>query len=152
MAAARKIDRFKRRLGYQFCFHNCSNKIWILWSNDYVLDIIEDREQHVLVHISDFQRPISFFVTVVYTKCDEQLRNILWDDLIETTSSISGPWGVVGDFNVISSTEEKIGGREFKVEESLDFISCLSDCELQDGGYVGTAFIWSNNRDTPNMI
>ncbi|XP_019230357.1 PREDICTED: uncharacterized protein LOC109211289 [Nicotiana attenuata] len=84
MAAARKIDRFKRRLGYQSCFNNCSNKIWILWSNEYVLDIIEDREQHVLVHITDTHRPIFFYMTVVYAKCDEQLRNLLWDDLRAT--------------------------------------------------------------------
>ncbi|OIT24755.1 hypothetical protein A4A49_28383 [Nicotiana attenuata] len=115
---------------------------------------VKDGQKSVVVthNTTKGNRPISFFVTVVYAKCDEQLRNILWDDLRATASSINGPWGVVGDFNVISSGEEKIGGRDFRVEESLDFISCLSDCELQDGGYVGTSFTWSDNIDPPNTI
>ncbi|XP_075082606.1 uncharacterized protein LOC142166877 [Nicotiana tabacum] len=87
-----------------------------------------------------------------YAKCDKQLRNLMWDDLRETAGTINGPWGFVGDFNVISNVAEKLGGRDFRVEESLDFISYLSDCEIHDGGYVGSGFTWTDNRDPPNTI
>ncbi|OIT27625.1 hypothetical protein A4A49_65972, partial [Nicotiana attenuata] len=138
MVRAKKIDSFKRKLGYQYCFHNCSNKIWIFWSSDYNLDILEDREQQVLVHITQNPGPVDFHLSVVYAKCDENLRRVLWDELRATADRIRGPWGVVGDFNVISEPEEKIGGRPFRIEESIDFISCLSDCDLQDGGFLGS--------------
>ncbi|KAG5615505.1 hypothetical protein H5410_015329, partial [Solanum commersonii] len=49
-------------------------------------------------------------------------------------SRINCPWGVVGDFNVIIDAEEKIEGRPYKIEESFDFVACLNDCDLQDGG------------------
>lgn len=102
--------------------------------------------------IKHTHRPLSFFMTVVYAKCDKQLRNLMWDDLRETAGTINGPWGFVGDFNVISNVAEKLGGRDFRVEESLDFISYLSDCEIHDGGYVGSGFTWTDNRDPPNTI
>ncbi|XP_070036476.1 uncharacterized protein [Nicotiana tomentosiformis] len=87
-----------------------------------------------------------------YAKCDKQLRNLMWDDLRETAGTINGPWGFMGDFNIISNVAEKLGGRDFRVEESLDFISYLSDCEIHDGGYVGSGFTWTDNRDPPNTI
>lgn len=29
-------------------------------------------------------------------------------------------------------------------------LSRLTDCHLQDGGYLGAPFTWSDNRDPPN--
>lgn len=60
--------------------------------------------------------------------------------------------GIVGDFNVITITEEKSGGRPCRIEESLHFLSCLSDCNVQGGVYVASRFTWSDNRDPPNTI
>lgn len=56
---------------------------------------------------------------------------------------------VVGDFNVITGPEEKIGGLPYKIEESLDFISCLDDCDFQDVGYLGPKFTWSEKETHP---
>lgn len=58
----------------------------------------------------------------------------------------------MGDFNVITCPEEKIGGLPFRLEESYDFTSCLDDWDLQDGGYLGPNFTLSDNRDPPNTI
>ncbi|KAH0637891.1 hypothetical protein KY290_036024 [Solanum tuberosum] len=109
MVNSKKIDKFRRRLGYQHCFHNTSNKIWIFWTNGYQLDIIEDEVQHVLVHIKFPEDPNDFHLSIVYAKCDELLRVELWDNLRDIAARINGPWGVVGDFNVIIDAEEKIG-------------------------------------------
>ncbi|WMV19693.1 hypothetical protein MTR67_013078 [Solanum verrucosum] len=114
------------------------------------LDIIEDKEQHVLVHVYHPQNSMDFHI--VYAKCDEKLRVPLWDDLRDIYSRITGHWGVVGDFNAITCPEEKIGGLPFRLEESYDFTSYLDDCDLQDGGYLGPKFTWSDNRDPPNTI
>ncbi|KAG5592791.1 hypothetical protein H5410_043305 [Solanum commersonii] len=152
MVNARKIDRFKRILEHQHCAHNISNKIWIFWNNDHQIDILKDKDQHMLLHISKVQPIISFHISVVYAKCDEELRRELWDDLRDIANNVNGPWGVIGDFNVITKAEEKTGGRPYKAEESSDFLSCLTDYNLQDGGYLGSRFTWSDNRDPPNTI
>lgn len=38
------------------------------------------------------------------------------------------------------------GGRSFRIEKSLDFLSCISDCGLQDACFFGNIFTWSDNR------
>ncbi|XP_059310982.1 uncharacterized protein LOC132062424 [Lycium ferocissimum] len=53
---------------------------------------------------------------------------------------------VGGDFNVISSEEEKLGGLPVSFNEVADFNHCLSSCGLQDLGYVGSTYTWWNGR------
>lgn len=65
---------------------------------------------------------------------------------------IQGSWGVVGDFNVITVSIEKKGGRPYKVEKSIDFLDCIDNCGLQDAGYYGAMYTWSDNRGAPNTI
>ncbi|KAG5616065.1 hypothetical protein H5410_015889 [Solanum commersonii] len=61
-----------------------------------------------------------FLLTVVYAKCTEALRMELWDDIRSLTNNCLDPWGVIGDFNVIMGSEEKLGGRDHRFEESLE--------------------------------
>nr|XP_016515140.1 PREDICTED: uncharacterized protein LOC107831859 [Nicotiana tabacum] len=152
MVNARKIDKYKRILGYQSCFSNCDNKIWIFWSSDYVIEILEDREQYVLLPISNSVGTQPFYISAVYAKCDETLRCRLWEEIRDVASWLMVHVGVVGDFNVVLCEEEKKGGRPFRVEDSLDFMACLSHCGLQDARYCGSQFTWSDNRDPPNTI
>nr|CAD1835851.1 unnamed protein product [Ananas comosus var. bracteatus] len=58
-------------------------------------------------------------------------------------SSGPPPTLVCGDFNVITSPEEKLGGRPFKVSEAEDFIEFMDVASLVD---VGSRFTWCNNR------
>ncbi|KAH0684689.1 hypothetical protein KY289_022441 [Solanum tuberosum] len=38
------------------------------------------------------------------------------------------------------------------MQKSFGFTSCLEDCDLQDGGFLGAMFTWSDNRDPLNTI
>lgn len=101
-----KMSSFQRWLNMQNGFFNCSNKIWLFSSSDIDMDIIKDGEQQVLIRVGRTNE-VPIFLTIVYAKCIEALRNDLWNDLRDTASAITGPWGVIGDFNVIISSEEK---------------------------------------------
>ncbi|XP_075081792.1 uncharacterized protein LOC142166427 [Nicotiana tabacum] len=50
------------------------------------------------------------------------------------------------------SSEEKLGGLPYRIQEGIDFLSCLNDCNLQDSGFHGIVFTWSDNRDPPNTF
>ena len=52
----------------------------------------------------------------------------------------------MGDFNVISSIDEKLSGREYNINKSFDFIRIIEDCGLIDMGYNGQPFTWCNHR------
>ncbi|KAI9074927.1 hypothetical protein K1719_043090 [Acacia pycnantha] len=52
----------------------------------------------------------SFFLTAVYSLPPPNLKQVLWQELQNLSSSISDPWAILGDFNDISSPSERIGG------------------------------------------
>ncbi|KAH0736538.1 hypothetical protein KY285_012245 [Solanum tuberosum] len=56
------------------------------------------------------------------------------------------PWCTVGDFNVITDSEEKLGGIAYNMRKSLEFIGVIKDCGLMDLGFNGPRFTWSNQR------
>ncbi|XP_070050193.1 uncharacterized protein [Nicotiana tomentosiformis] len=146
MLRARKIEKYKSMIGYQEYLHNCSNKIWVLWSTDYKINVLDDKEQQVLLQIFQIHGNISFHITIVYAKCDETQRTVLWDELRSTSNNINGHWRLVGDFNVAISSEKMLGGLPYRIQDGIDFLSCLNDCNLQDGGFHGTTKVTHLSR------
>lgn len=57
------------------------------------------------------------------------------------------PWMVTGDSNGISSTVEKLGGRQTNLGAIHDFQHCMSHNGLIDAGYQSEHFTWCNNRE-----
>lgn len=53
---------------------------------------------------------------------------------------------VMGDFNVVSSQDEKVGGLPVNLNNVAYFNNMIAHALLTDGGYLGSKFTWSNNR------
>ncbi|XP_070057420.1 uncharacterized protein [Nicotiana tomentosiformis] len=62
------------------------------------------------------------------------------------------PWLVGGDFNVLLSEEEKIGGLPVCPPEYEEFVFCVNSCELFDTGYKGSPLTWWNGRPNAEYI
>lgn len=62
------------------------------------------------------------------------------------------PWEILGDYNTILSPTEKKGGRPHRSSQSLDLVSCIDDCGLEDAGYSGNKFTWTNGRKKRKRI
>uniref|UniRef100_A0A803NCE9 PGG domain-containing protein n=1 Tax=Chenopodium quinoa TaxID=63459 RepID=A0A803NCE9_CHEQI len=56
------------------------------------------------------------------------------------------PWLCGGDLNLMLNSGEKQGGKEFDVEEADILRNVVAQCNLEDLGYIGHEFTWSNNR------
>uniref|UniRef100_A0A803L0F3 Reverse transcriptase zinc-binding domain-containing protein n=1 Tax=Chenopodium quinoa TaxID=63459 RepID=A0A803L0F3_CHEQI len=63
----------------------------------------------------------------------------LWDNH-------DGPWICGGDFNLMLQSSEKAGGREFCDDEAEILREAITYCNLEDLGYIGHDFTWTNNR------
>ncbi|KAG5582631.1 hypothetical protein H5410_053258 [Solanum commersonii] len=143
---------YMRQLGMEGCHSNSNNKIWTFWSNDFEVKVQDNSQQQVTFQVCHKDTNVMYHLTNVYAKCRTTLRKELWTELVTISNRLNGPWAVVGDFNVISDSTEKKGGRPHSAEKSLDFVSCLSDCGIEDAGYVGNIFTWCNNRGDSNTI
>ena len=87
-----------------------------------------------------------FTSTFVYAKFKDHLRRHLWNKMIRKDTLNDNPWCTVGDFNVITSLEEKQGGLPYNMMKNVDFIEVIEACGLFEFGYSGHKFTWSNKR------
>lgn len=57
-----------------------------------------------------------------------------------------------GDFNSVTSQDEKIGGSSMTIQETCEFNDMFFQIGLIDTGFFGNRFTWTNNRIGKNRI
>lgn len=127
---------------------NNNGKIWVFWNHDVDCNILEKDDQQITCELQHTKIPHKFISTFVYAKCRDHLRRPLWEKILHLSNRFSAqPWYVVGDFNVITNTDENLGGIPYNMKKILDFISVIEGCGLIDLGFARQKYIWSNNRE-----
>lgn len=66
--------------------------------------------------------------------------------VVTVTLNPSLPWMIVGDFNIVSCQNEKLGDRPTTFSDVSDFNYMISNIGLTDGGFFGEKIHWCNNR------
>ncbi|KAH0725234.1 hypothetical protein KY284_001099 [Solanum tuberosum] len=113
--------------------------------------VLETDDLHITCVLQHVECKEKFMTSFIYAKCKDYLRRPLWDRLMHF-SSMDIPWCTIGDFNVITSTDEKQGGRPYNMNKSFEFISVIAACGLLDLGYSGQHFTWCNQRSEENRV
>ncbi|XP_055826362.1 uncharacterized protein LOC129894731 [Solanum dulcamara] len=140
-----QIHQFRNQLNMDNAISNPNGKIWLFWNKDVDCRILENGEHVITCEIFHVMNPNQFRVSFVYAKCKDHLRRPLWDNMLQH-SNTTLPWCTLGDFNVITEPEEKLGGVTYNMRKSLEFISIIQACGLQDLGFSGQKYTWSNQR------
>ncbi|KAK4707227.1 hypothetical protein R3W88_033199 [Solanum pinnatisectum] len=141
------INMFKSMLAMDHAAGNPNGKIWLFWTNDITCKVLETDQQQITCEINHIEILETYINTFVYAKCKEYLRKPLWDRLLHFADTRNAtPWCTVGDFNVITDTDEKLGGNTYNMRKSMDFIGIIESCGLMDLGFNGPRFTWSNQR------
>ncbi|XP_059310607.1 uncharacterized protein LOC132061950 [Lycium ferocissimum] len=148
----RHIQKYKRRLGMKEAFANCNGKIWVFIDAAVQWEIIMNTDQQITLKLNHPDFDTDIITTFFYAKCDAGERLKLWDNLYHLASSIDQLWLVGGDFNVILSEEEKLGGLPVTLNECEDFAFCINSCDLFDMGFKGSPYTWWNGRTTGDCI
>lgn len=65
-----------------------------------------------------------------------------WEAIRSLNRNRSGPWLMMGDFNEILYNSEKEGGRLRTQRQLQAFHDVLSECGLNDMGFIGDMFTW----------
>ncbi|KAL9682954.1 hypothetical protein QQ045_014766 [Rhodiola kirilowii] len=126
-------------------------KIWILWKDHVKVSHIGTRDQYISISASTLaSSPIT--ITFVYAAIAQARRLLLWDQLENFARTLAGPWIVAGDFNVISSWNEKKGGARRDNGAMAEFNEFQLHAGLANAGYVGNDFTWCNNRSEEHQL
>ena len=107
LVSNKKQKRICRKLGFAGYTSNCENKIWVMWTSDVSVRVLEDHPQYLHVELIHTCYPDPIQISCVYAKCGRKARAPLWDGLSALNVG-DVPWLCVGDFNVISGVHEQV--------------------------------------------
>lgn len=83
----------------------------------------------------------------------ERRRRVESWNLIRNLSTVSRlPWCIIGDFNDMSSMEEKRGGNRQPRALLTGFSETILECGLEDLGFRGDIFTWERARGTERWV
>lgn len=91
------------------------------------------------------------FVTFVYGNNVLEDREGLWQELGRLASLTLEPWLVLGDFNNVLRSDDRLGGLSVTDAECDAFQSVLINSQLQELSYIGWPYTWCN-RQWHNLI
>lgn len=101
-----------RRLGFE-CWHReeaqgLSRGLWVLWNkSNFKIQVLVSNPQFIHMEINQINGE-SWLCTVVYRNPNGMLGRNFWQESADLANNIQGPWLVLGDFNVIISSNECI--------------------------------------------
>jgi len=143
-----KADPISRFVGnhwnwlFNYQHHN-NGRIWVGWDAQvWDVTLVASSDQLMHCHVSSIDRVSSFYITFVYAHNDEVARCALWRML--SSFSIASPWCLLGDFNVVRTTSEMLGGDVSWDNGMHDFNTCISSLGLEDLRAVGSHLTWTN--------
>ncbi|KAL2900238.1 LINE-1 retrotransposable element ORF2 protein [Bienertia sinuspersici] len=92
-----------------------------------------------------------FYCTFIYAFNEAIKREQLWQQLCELKSRQKGPWVLMGDFNVVMNSEERIGSN-VRSSEMLSIRHCMEQCEMQDLPHEGNYYTWCNKQEAEHRV
>ncbi|XP_058723105.1 uncharacterized protein LOC131594923 [Vicia villosa] len=118
-----------------------------MWKKDLLKLIFSFKRQGFLGLCMEKNGKLIYFVNV-YASCDSKRRMESWKSLLDFKSNnVKGSWCIGGDFNSISSLDERVGksGRSYRKEMS-EFNGFIEGMELVDVPTIGGKFTWLNSN------
>ncbi|KAI9111869.1 hypothetical protein K1719_017559 [Acacia pycnantha] len=110
-------------------------------SNQVGVVVLKCNRQFIhLRSVGSNNRPL--LITAVYAIPDAHHKGILWEELRQFASTISEPWIVIGDFNDVAVSSERVGGLGGNATRMSLFADRIDQCQLVDIGAVGPVFTW----------
>ena len=116
-----------------------------LWKNEVSLEVINFTVNHVLAKVTE-EDGFVWYLTGFYGWPEAQKKENSWRLLKHLQSFVMGPWVVIGDFNAYLQASEKKSARQPQFAQIEAFREALKFCHLQDLGYLGYPYTWSNKR------
>lgn len=83
--------------------------IWLLWhTENFSISILQERAQFLHVKVRN-QNNVEWLLTVLYRNTTSPKGRCFWDNVKAFADNITEPWILLGDFNVIASSQESSG-------------------------------------------
>lgn len=125
----------------------------VLWNAD-LINVTEmrisEQEIHCLIQVSP-TKPF-WLLSAIYASRHYQLRDMLWNSLINLHINNDLSWLIGGDFNEILESRDKFGGLPINNNRADKFANFMHSCNLLDLGFQGSRFTWTNKQRNGHTI
>lgn len=147
---SQQLEELRMKLGMKYTKADTNCKIWAFIDEIVEYEIVRDEEKMINFKLKNQGLGIEVMISLVYVNCTQSERLQSWN-LMSNNSNL--PWLVGGDFDVISTNEEKLRGRPVTEMEVRDFNHCLNVCNLKDKKkFKGSKYTWWNSRTDTECI
>ncbi len=151
----RHLEFLRVRLGMRGCFgvdrHGFGGGLALLWSSSIDIHIQSFSNHHIDADVIQ-EDGLRWRATGFYGHPERAMRVHSWSLLRHLYRLRSMPWLVMGDFNEIISLDEKWGREDRSLAIMAAFREAMLDCYLQDLGFRGPEFTWSNRRVNGDLV
>ncbi|XP_074315152.1 uncharacterized protein LOC141651333 [Silene latifolia] len=93
-----------------------------------------------------------WYLCCVYGEPDHSKRGAVWDNFTHHLNSLDKPFLLIGDFNQVEFSSDKLGGSDKLIQGANLFTYWNNLHCLMDIPFKGPRFTWCNNRDSPHRI
>ena len=146
----RRMELVRITLRFQHCFTvpslgRCGG-LALLWNDEVGLTIQNYSINHIDAHVRS-QGELQWRFTGFYGHPVAHRRRESWALLDKLHSMDAVSWLLMGDFNEILSSDERLGESAGSQRNMYEFGEVLNRCGLVDLGYRGYPFTWKNCRE-----
>jgi hypothetical protein len=126
----------------------------IIWNHCTLsLSIMNFDMNYIDCVISSPQHPNSWRATDIYGYPKGQNKFLTCQLINDISCYDNNPnWLLFGDFNLVLSSQEKAGGNIPEPNITTSFRNTISHCDLQDLGYNGNIYTWTNRQEGTQLI
>lgn len=145
-----RIKRIVQKIGFpSFELVPTINKVGsllLMWKGNLNVIVVVKSESFINAMVNDdiFLNP--WMLTLVYCPPILSLRTKFLDNLHDIRYSFNGDWLIMGDFNMVLLSTDKLGGNPVESSSRNGFRSFLDDHCLIDLGIKWFAYTWNNSR------
>ncbi|KAF8113566.1 hypothetical protein N665_0048s0027 [Sinapis alba] len=148
------LQNIKADLGFDHVFTveplGLSGGLALFFMEDFQVNVLFSNNR--MIDIEAIIDGIKVFMTFVYGDPVLERREQVWERLTRFSTIKSGPWFMIGDFNEITSHEEKVGGRRRTDSSFLPFKHMLSDCGMLEFPFTGNMLSWVGKRSGNSTV
>lgn len=125
----------------QLAAEGYSGGMVLLWrANELLVDPITATAQEIHASVQVSQSSPPWLISFIYASTSYHSRKILWDNLQIFSTNHNSPWLLCGDFNEVTTSNEKFGGSPINTNRSATFNKCLHNINMIDLGFAGSHF------------
>ncbi|XP_062080436.1 uncharacterized protein LOC133785198 [Humulus lupulus] len=127
-------------------------RILLTWKASWVkVEVLNDHAQFIHCKVQKWATGQSFCLSVVYGSNQLEIRRDLWSELSAVSLPVK-PWLIIGDFNSVFDSADRMGGKTISPNEFEDARKWLDLGHVEEMKLLGSYYTWSNNQDGTNRI